>query len=257
MILATPIDPLFIAIPCLQKSASQGFQSCDQIFENLSYPQLKQLATLESTCTKRLNLICDVKQGWDESVFKINPTKLHTWLDKKLHRLALHIMHTDHLRPSSVAMPTTATATVTATETATATETTTATVTEKDLAWDDIHIDVKRLAADILCEYVCVDIENALLKRHDITPVVTESKTTGAAADAAADTAESTTTEAIGIIQVTGDKEIIGDTSSRASTKRKKSTSTRTGGARKKSKLPPVSKNQKSVLSFFSRKPKK
>lgn len=87
----TPVDPLFLALPLLFKARNktkdqQGlFIELPQILKNEQFPEISMLQPLLED--KLLGLVCDIKDGWNSNVFRLNDDKLTTWLKAKTSRL--------------------------------------------------------------------------------------------------------------------------------------------------------------------------
>ena len=78
-LVATPIDPLFLLLPSLQ--SKKLFLSVDDILDDLcdSSKHFKQAVTNECTrvaLEERMNVVCDVVEGGDEKMYRLNARKL-------------------------------------------------------------------------------------------------------------------------------------------------------------------------------------
>lgn len=101
MLLATPIDPLFVLIPQLQEArggAGSGAehrghftQLSDALTGEHAAALEEHVATLPRL-TERLAAVCDVKDGFDEPVVRLNDAKLLAWLRRKTEALQKHLL---------------------------------------------------------------------------------------------------------------------------------------------------------------------
>ncbi|XP_065350698.1 ribonuclease H2 subunit B [Cloeon dipterum] len=78
--LSTPVDPLFLVLPYLMKSAGR-FEPLDQLLQDEDFPETKRL--LQCISHKQLRHISDVKDVGDESYYKFNEDRAIKWLMKK------------------------------------------------------------------------------------------------------------------------------------------------------------------------------
>jgi len=103
MLLATPIDPLFLLIPQLQEArggAGSGAehrgrftQLSDALTGEHAAALEEHVATLPRLA-ERLAAVCDVKEidGFDEPVVRLNDAKLLAWLRRKTDALQKHLL---------------------------------------------------------------------------------------------------------------------------------------------------------------------
>jgi ribonuclease H2 subunit B len=106
--LATPFDPLFLAIPLLRKaslsnssapahSSSSGyFLDLGHIFPPDSFPH--SFLSVNSFLSQ-LALICDTKQGWDSLVYRLNEEKVGKWMRKKVIQTAQQLNEMTSFQP--------------------------------------------------------------------------------------------------------------------------------------------------------------
>lgn len=101
MLLATPIDPLFVLVPQLQEArggAGSGAehrghftQLSDALTGDHAAALEEHVATLPKL-TERLAAVCDVKDGFDEPVVRLNDAKLLAWLRRKTEAVQKHLL---------------------------------------------------------------------------------------------------------------------------------------------------------------------
>ena len=93
--MATPIDPLLLALPILaskrQASSERDgyFLSYDALFADSSDRFPAWLWSEKGRPLTALQRICDVKDGWDEPVYRLNNSKALAYLTTKLTRLTI------------------------------------------------------------------------------------------------------------------------------------------------------------------------
>jgi len=87
----TPIDPLFLALPFIEKAAEQGnFTTLDNILVEPDYSPA--LLKLEECLTKQcLMQICTCKGDDEFVVYKADNDKILQWLVTKVQRVAAHV----------------------------------------------------------------------------------------------------------------------------------------------------------------------
>ena len=89
---ATPLDPLFLLLPHLQGDA-RYFQP----LSNCISAEPEEIAAMELTVLalpglgKRLRAVCDVKEGYDEPMVRLNEAKLLAWLRRKTEAVRAHL----------------------------------------------------------------------------------------------------------------------------------------------------------------------
>jgi ribonuclease H2 subunit B len=98
LLVGTHVDPLFLLVPLLRTARRRGEAGVDHagFFCSLSdvlaarsdLPQARLLTRLGSSLATQLAHVCDVKQGWDEKVFRLNDDKSLAWLRAKTEQLA-------------------------------------------------------------------------------------------------------------------------------------------------------------------------
>jgi len=90
---ATPVDPLLLALPVLaakrqESSEKDGyFLSYDALFADASDRFPFQQWSEKQRPFAALRHVCDVRDGWDEPVYRLNNTKTLAYLTQKLTRL--------------------------------------------------------------------------------------------------------------------------------------------------------------------------
>lgn len=87
---ATPMDPLFFAVPLLQKS--DKFRPLEDFVEDNSYPHLVNVIR---SCSNRMQHIADVKELGEDQVYRYNETKCLAWLTKKAKAVAAALESAD------------------------------------------------------------------------------------------------------------------------------------------------------------------
>lgn len=96
LLVATPIDILFFAIPLLTSSRSSDegkrlFQPLDDIIDSQELPKhLRYIlynATYRDTLLRRVEAVCDSVEAGDEKMFRVNETKLFQELLAKAERM--------------------------------------------------------------------------------------------------------------------------------------------------------------------------
>ena len=103
---ATPIDPLLLALPILdvkrRASAEKDgyFLSYDALFADETDRFPVQLYNTKQRPFSALQHICDVRDGWDEPMYRLNNSKALDYLSNKITRLT-------HLLPHLPTPPTT------------------------------------------------------------------------------------------------------------------------------------------------------
>jgi len=87
----TPMDPLFLALPFVEKSSIKGhFTTLDNILMDDEYsPGMRQLESCLSH--NQLLKICDSKGSDDLIVYKGNREKITQWLTKKVYKMQKHL----------------------------------------------------------------------------------------------------------------------------------------------------------------------
>ena len=95
LLMATPVDPLFLALPILSASADK-MRPLDQLFVSAKAPEARRLTKCANI---QLNYVCDVndKYGPDSIFYRYSETKALGWLRKKVDRLANKISTMDNL----------------------------------------------------------------------------------------------------------------------------------------------------------------
>lgn len=91
---ATPIDPLLLALPVLAAKRQESidrdgyFLSYDALFadQSDSFP-FQVWSDRQQRPLTALQHVCDVRDGWDEPVYRLNNTKTLTYLTNKITRL--------------------------------------------------------------------------------------------------------------------------------------------------------------------------
>merc|ERR1712226_426466 len=91
LFVCTPVDPLFLVLPFLQKSRNKSkdqggyFLELSIILKNEDFPAMSLLATMLKN--DQLSLICDVKDGWNSAVYRLNDEHLQKWLRSKVENV--------------------------------------------------------------------------------------------------------------------------------------------------------------------------
>ena len=95
MFMVTPIDPLFLALPYLEKFALQDqYTTLDNIFVDEKYP--RAMVKLEECLTKKNLLnVCNCKGSDDFVAYKSDESKILAWLSLKIQKLAFHLSKTN------------------------------------------------------------------------------------------------------------------------------------------------------------------
>jgi len=99
--LATPVDPLFIALPLLTKSSTQSFQPLDQILADgalADYAELERVAGLGEA----MKSVCDVREAGDDFFYRYSPTKLTAYLRSKVEHIAAVLEKKPHIAVGAV-----------------------------------------------------------------------------------------------------------------------------------------------------------
>ncbi|XP_062521331.1 ribonuclease H2 subunit B-like [Corticium candelabrum] len=98
--LATPIDPVFLILPYLEKS-KKHFTTLDNIMSCDDFPSSGCLCDVEGTA--QLAHVCDVRDAVDMKVYRLNETKTLVWLQKKVDQLVAKLKEMAHVNVGSVA----------------------------------------------------------------------------------------------------------------------------------------------------------
>lgn len=85
--LATPVDPVFLALPFLRAAHAAGFSPLAQILASAEHPEAQALASCAGIVAG-LDAVCDKKAGWDDSVFRVSDSKVTAWLRAKVAQAA-------------------------------------------------------------------------------------------------------------------------------------------------------------------------
>ncbi|XP_059478797.1 ribonuclease H2 subunit B [Neocloeon triangulifer] len=83
--LSTPVDPLFLILPYMTKSAGR-FESLEQLIQDEDFPETKRL--LQCVTPKQLRCISEIKEVGDDKYYRINEEKTLRWLTKKVKRVS-------------------------------------------------------------------------------------------------------------------------------------------------------------------------
>ncbi|XP_071154480.1 ribonuclease H2 subunit B-like [Mytilus edulis] len=87
ILFTTPIDPLFLVLPYLQKEEKSGkFMTLDQIVADDSFPECRRLCNTSGMSL--LKEISDVKGDDSFKAYRFNKEKTLSWLKEKANRLA-------------------------------------------------------------------------------------------------------------------------------------------------------------------------
>ncbi|KAL8941346.1 MAG: hypothetical protein Q9216_002285 [Gyalolechia sp. 2 TL-2023] len=96
MLVATPIDPLFLILPSLyrqvNKSAKGLFLSLDDLLEescesSMHFRHMTELEFIRSSTEARITAVCDTVEAGDEKMYRLNLDKLTTELMAKAKRM--------------------------------------------------------------------------------------------------------------------------------------------------------------------------
>jgi len=96
--MATPIDPLFLILPLLEKSSSM-FCDAEQLCEAFNDTQLS--AYLSPAIKSQLPCICENKEAGGELYYRLSEERTIAWLKCKVKQMAAFIRET---QPSFAAM---------------------------------------------------------------------------------------------------------------------------------------------------------
>ncbi|KAK2075807.1 hypothetical protein QBZ16_001548 [Prototheca wickerhamii] len=77
---ATPVDPLFILLPALEKAAGRGYCDSEAIVEGLG-PLALAVPALRRA---KFDAVCETKTAGDLSFYLLNKTKAMLWLEGKV-----------------------------------------------------------------------------------------------------------------------------------------------------------------------------
>lgn len=91
LFVATPIDPLFLLLPHLQGDARYFRPLSDCLSGSADEAALEITALAVPSIGKRLRAVCDVKDGYDEPMVRINDAKLLAWLRRKTEAVRAHL----------------------------------------------------------------------------------------------------------------------------------------------------------------------
>lgn len=93
--MVTPIDPLFLALPYIEKSSATGkFVPLDNILVDQKYQSA--MTELEKCLDKRsLENVCQCRGSEDFAAYRADETKILSWLTLKVKTLSAHLMKTD------------------------------------------------------------------------------------------------------------------------------------------------------------------
>lgn len=95
MFMITPIDPLFLALPYLERSSVKDkYVPLDNILVEENY-QLAMLKLEECLTKKSLFNICNCKGSDDLFAYKADESKILAWLSLKAKKLASHLSKSD------------------------------------------------------------------------------------------------------------------------------------------------------------------
>ncbi|XP_038050978.1 ribonuclease H2 subunit B-like [Patiria miniata] len=87
LMMATPIDPLFLILPYLVKAEKSGkYITLDQILDDADYPQCHRLARCSGA--SHLHCISSVRGASDVQAYRYDSDKALDWLKAKVERLA-------------------------------------------------------------------------------------------------------------------------------------------------------------------------
>ena len=102
--MVTPIDPLFLALPFLQKNGAR-YSPLDQIFPmaTTAAPNT-QLLSHQDGMAKQLAHVCDInnKHGPDMIFYRYNETKVMRWLEKKIASVKSLLIQDPSLKSTNV-----------------------------------------------------------------------------------------------------------------------------------------------------------
>ena len=102
--MVTPIDPLFLALPFLQKNGAR-YSPLDQIFPMAtSAAPNTQLLSHQDGMAKQLAHVCDIndKHGPDMIFYRYNETKVMRWLEKKITNVKSLLIQDPSLKSTNV-----------------------------------------------------------------------------------------------------------------------------------------------------------
>ncbi|XP_071950589.1 ribonuclease H2 subunit B-like isoform X2 [Antedon mediterranea] len=86
----TPVDPLFLVLPYLMKSATNGmFMTIDQIISDADYPQCNRLVKCCEKCD--MSQVSDTKGSEDFQAYRYNEEKTITWLSAKVKQVEIKL----------------------------------------------------------------------------------------------------------------------------------------------------------------------
>ncbi|EDO46023.1 predicted protein [Nematostella vectensis] len=92
MVIATPIDSVFLCLPYLEKCSSQ-FRTLDQILIDSKFPSVGKLTNCITH--ESLTSVCDCKGDDDLHVYRINEDKTMAWLKTKVECVADYLATSD------------------------------------------------------------------------------------------------------------------------------------------------------------------
>ncbi|KAJ8922920.1 hypothetical protein NQ315_001463 [Exocentrus adspersus] len=82
--LSTPVDPIFLVLPYLQKRCTSEALPLEEMLQDKEFPETKRLLKLKSGGLRYLNTISDTVSN----SFKFNEEKTLVWLKKKTEKVA-------------------------------------------------------------------------------------------------------------------------------------------------------------------------
>jgi hypothetical protein len=208
---------------------------------------------LQPLIAQRLSQICDVKQGWDAPVYRLNESLLHRWLKRKVDALACEMIQIDEMRPVGVDVNSSKSATSTSsdalTDVSTATEATT-TIQH--------HPAILRHALSMLSEYLSTSNFALLCSLYQLEPdAVLISSQAAAAVSSATGAKQSTNWQTVGVA-ISGDVDTtkpvdMAAVAQKAQDKKRKAEELKLSSSAKKL-LKAGTKGMKSMTSFFAKK---
>lgn len=107
---ASKVDPLYLVLPLLKAKRREGdkgpehegyFCSLADVLAETSHPQLRLVAKCAGM-PDQLQHVCEVKQGWDEPVYRLHDERLLQWLRAKTERVVTAIFGKTKLAPLGV-----------------------------------------------------------------------------------------------------------------------------------------------------------
>ncbi|OAO16495.1 ribonuclease H2 subunit B [Blastocystis sp. ATCC 50177/Nand II] len=81
--LATPIHPLFLCIPFLQRVSSPMFMQLEDMFVSRDYPDVACLVR-NSTVNNTIHLICEEKRSGEDRFYQFSKSKCIEWLRSRV-----------------------------------------------------------------------------------------------------------------------------------------------------------------------------